>query len=241
MSQRTASRCWFSIAGDDWRRRIWNPAGSARHTWQRLCWKHIAPTASPSDTDIPHLRCAYVVTPNPSANSFGTSPCCLGSAHHSVMPSLASTNSFSRTSFVKQCPYRNPRHTTFGCRPAFSRFAPCDRAIRRPKLALPKASPSQSSPRIVARITLRVRRLSPPTLVALRSVPTAQQSPSFRHDRFVAEDLRLYLSLSRIISFAERISVVKEQILASRCHPLCWGRPSSVGVRATSDERNTNG
>ena len=175
----------------------------------------------------------------PSANSFGTSPCCLGSAHHSVMPSLASTDSFSRTTFVKQCPYRNPRHTTFGCRPAFSHLAPCDRAIRRPKLALPKASPSQSSPRIVARITLRVRRLSPPTLVALRSVPTAQQSPSFRHDRFVAEDLRLYLSPSRIISFAERISNC-QRASGVIAFPLCCAssviRGCSCHIRRTEHQ-----
>ena len=157
------------------------------------------------------------------------------------MPSLASTDSFSRTSFVKQCPYRNSfSHTTFGCRPAFSHFAPCDRAIRRPKLALPKASPSQSAPRIVARITLRVRRLSPPTLVALRSAPTLR----VHHDSVTTASFpKAYAFTIPVAVSSVSLSafpIVKEQVASSRFRSVA-PHPSSVGVRATSDERNANG
>ena len=113
------------------------------------------------------------------------------------------------------------------------------------------------------RAALRRRRLCANHFVVMRptSQPPAEAGitpiPSVSHCIITSSRLHLpprfgliRLSLTCIRNHVIRISasltlsagrIVKEQILASRCHPLCWGRPSSVGVRATSDERNTNG
>ena len=113
------------------------------------------------------------------------------------------------------------------------------------------------------RAALRRRRLCANHFVVMRptSQPPAEAGitpiPSVSHCIITSSRLHLpprigliRLSLTGIRNPVIRISasltlsagrIVKEQILASRCHPLCWGRPSSVGVRATSDERNTNG
>ena len=160
----------------------------------------------------------------PTANSFGTSPCYIGSAHHSVMPSLASTNSFSRTSFVKQCPYRNPRHTTFGCRPAFSHFAPCDRAIRRPKLALPSKTVTISSTHCGPNYPSGKAASSAHAACRTQVCTDSTSPPRFRHDRFVAEGLRLYHPHGCVLSFTERISDCQ------RANPRFAVSPAQLGA-----------
>ena len=113
------------------------------------------------------------------------------------------------------------------------------------------------------RAALRRRRLCADHYVVMRppSQPPAEAGirpiPSVSHCIITSSRLHLpprigliRLSLTCIRNHVIRISasltlsaghIVKEQVLASRCHPLGWGRPSSVGVCATSDERNTNG
>ena len=113
------------------------------------------------------------------------------------------------------------------------------------------------------RAALRRRRLCADHFVVMRpmSQPPAEAGitpiPSVSHCIITQSHLHMpprigliRLSLTGIRNPVIRISasltlsagrIVKEQILASRCHPLSWGRPPSVVVRATSDERNTNG
>ena len=113
------------------------------------------------------------------------------------------------------------------------------------------------------RAALRRRRLCADHYVVMRppSQPPAEAGstpiPSVSHCIITSSRLHLpprigliRLSLTCIRNHVIRISasltlsagrIVKDQVLASRCHPLGWGRPSSVGVCATSDERNTNG
>ena len=113
------------------------------------------------------------------------------------------------------------------------------------------------------RATLRRRRLCADHLVVMRptSQPPAEAGitpiPSVSHCIITSSRLHLpprfgliRLSLTCIRNHVIRISasltpragrLVKEQVLASRCHPFCWRRPSSVGLRPTSDERCTSG
>ena len=91
----------------------------------------------------------------------------------------------------------------------------------------------------------------PPDKAGITPVPSVSHCITRISRQHLPPRLRLIrLSLTGIRNPAIRISaslafsagrIVKEQILASRCHPLCRGRPSSVGVRDTSDERNANG
>lgn len=184
--------------------------------------------------------------------------CYFGSAHYSVVPSLADTTSFHEL--------RSSRQSLSQCRRYNLRLSLRVFEFRLPlPWSLPYGRHCLASQAITYRstltddITLRV--------IAAFSAPVLSQSGLHRdlrsHDTSVTTALlrngsphtqvgdssprlrlalRLYLRYRCVVSFTDcLISIVKEQILASRCHPLCWGRPSSVGVRATSDERNTNG
>ena len=219
------------------------PWRSQRDIRQNRDAKHIARNRRPSDTEtcltfgvclrcakprlsIPHLRCRRC------------------SGLDGLRPILTRGYQHRFTNYVRRVrPYRIGYAAQFA-RPSMFRPYPSGNhgsfraALRRRRLCADPFGVMQPPSR-------------PPAKAGITPIPSVCTASSRNHICICrhafglsachsrASEIPLYAFPRRSPSSAGRI--VKEQILASRCHPLSWGRPSSVGVRATSDERNANG
>ena len=161
------------------------------------------------------------------------------------LPSLAATSIASRTPFVVCVPIASATPPSLQDRACFTNTLRVITAFSVPHSVADSCAPTPSGS-----YTLRHGHSAKPRFTPIPSVCTA----SSRHHACICRHAfglsacHMHTSLRHLCTLRISASlaysagrIVKERILASRCHPLCWGRPSSVGVRATSDERNANG